>query len=31
VLTCYPERFSRIADSHRLDMADLLQPYREEG
>ncbi|MFD5867382.1 AAA family ATPase [Corynebacterium sp. NPDC060344] len=26
VLTCYPERFSRIADSHRLDMADLLQP-----
>ena len=25
VLTCYPERFSRIADSHRLDMADLLR------
>lgn len=28
VLTCYPERFSRIAESHRLDMADLL---RSEG
>lgn len=25
VLTCYPERFSRIPDSRRLDMADLLR------
>ncbi len=25
VLTCYPERFSRIAESHRLDMDDLLR------
>lgn len=26
VLTCYPERFSRIKGSHRLDMDDLLRP-----
>ena len=25
VLTCYPERFSRIGGSHRLDMAELLR------
>ena len=26
VLTCYPDRFSRIPDSHRLEMDDLLRP-----